>query len=196
MSANQTYPSPDDVFSAAQQAMSKGDWDTFFRCVDATDLPTLASNSLKGLALLPAAREGLETLCAEQSFPLSDLRGELSRFAASAARVMQAAPGAQRQESLRHRDVVHGLEHFIRDAVKAVKDPPGFTAALERLMRAHRGGGSVSSSWFQGERLEQVQVKGARASGVRRMASGAELPLVFKKTKQGWRVKLLGRVRL
>ena len=70
-----------------------------------------------------------------------------------------------------------------------------FAGAMERLMHADGGGGSVSSALFLGETLEHLQVAGTRASGTRRLASGATEDVRFVKRKGGWHIQLFTRRR-
>jgi len=190
------HATPQAVFDAAQAAMAQGDWDAFFECVDEADLKKIAGNGLRGLPNLPAARTELEALCQAHGFPLAALEQAMAVVVPSAERVLKAPPEQRLAESLRHKTVVEALDDALLAGLKQVTNLPAFTAGLERTMRAHVGGGSVSSTWFQGERLEQLKVDGAKATGVRILARGQQMPLAFKKTKHGWRVKLLGRVKL
>ena len=182
---------PHEVFQAAQQAMARGDWEAFFACLHRTDLIRLGALALGGLGH-PSLGRPLMALCLECGVPASE-REALQRLGAqleASARAVLADPGS-RERSLCHRDLVKGRERALEAAVKRIGNLAAFNARAERLKRDVMGGGSVSSSMFQGEALHDVAVEGDRATGVRRRADCHEMPVAFARWKGGWTVKLL-----
>jgi hypothetical protein len=61
-------------------------------------------------------------------------------------------------------------------------------AALERAI----GGGSVSARLFTGEVVEDVQINGTKAWGVRRGANGFREDVGFVRKKGLWYIRLFG----
>ena len=59
-------------------------------------------------------------------------------------------------------------------------------------MRSSVGGGSVARDLLRGERLTDLQVEGAAATGIRRNGADAQ-PVEFRRRRDGWRIKILVR---
>lgn len=195
---------PESVFAIAQEAMERGDWETFFECLDRRDLLRLAG---MGVAVTGEVGQTFSTLCLEHGIPAEALE-RVKTFAqgiSESARAMlrghaeeQIASATQNdmlEQSLRHRDLVRAHEKAIEACLKSVTNLAAFTAAAERLKRAVFGGGSVSSTLFVGESLRDITVDGQKASGVRRMKGGWEEAIAFVQKKGQWYVKLLPRAR-
>ncbi|MBK1723617.1 hypothetical protein [Thiocystis violacea] len=192
--------SPEAVFAAAQAAMERGDWETFFACLDRSDLKPLAKMGIP----LGADPEGASSsLCLEHGIPaeaLQHVRACAEALQDSAQRMMSGSVGAASgatppadllQQSLRHRDLVKALNGAIATCLGCVTDLATFTAKAERLKRATLGGGSVSSSLFVGESLVDVRIEGKKARGIRRITRDWSEPIAFEQKRGQWFIKFL-----
>lgn len=192
--------SPEAVFALAQAAMERGDWETFFACLDRSDLKPLAR---MGIPVGEDPGGAYSTLCLEHGIPVEALqrvRACAEALQYSAQRMLSGPVGvvsnaASRddllQQSLRHRDLVKALDRAIATCLGCVTDLAAFTAKAERLKRATLGGGSVSSSLFVGESLVDVRVEGKKATGIRRMQNGWSEPIAFLQKRGQWSIKFL-----
>jgi len=142
---------PEGAFAEARAAMERGDWDSFFACLDPGNLLRIAENGVaRFLVGGEATADAFTALCGEHGVPgemIVALRALLQRRTDSGrASVSQAGSserGAMLQQSLRHKQIVDEYQKALKGTLKAVPDLPRFTAALERAMRAAAGGGSV-----------------------------------------------------
>ncbi|AFL73440.1 hypothetical protein [Thiocystis violascens] len=196
--------SPEAVFVLAQAAMERGDWETFFACLDRSDLKPLAS---MGIPVGEDPGGAYSNVCLEHGVPVEALqrvRACAEAIQDSAQRMMSESVGAVSgaappedllQQSLRHRDLVKALDRAIAACLGFVTDLAAFTAKAERLKRATMGGGSVSSSLFVGESLVDVRVEGKKATGIRRMQNGWSEPIAFVQRRDQWSIKFLPKRR-
>jgi hypothetical protein len=99
----------------------------------------------------------------------------------------------QQQNSLRHRRLVKNYNKCLKDTLKSVPDLANYTAALERQMRAIRGGGSVSSRLFVNETLHNVVIDGKHAWATRQRKGGWTEDIGFVQKRQRWYIKLKTR---
>jgi hypothetical protein len=198
---------PEETFATAREAMASGRWEEFFACLDPGDLRRVARNGLVRLGRDARIAE----LCREAGVPAEPLAGAKA-LAARIAEAARSALGGQGPPS----DLSALLEAHkkaLETITLSAGDLPALTAALERHLRATTGGGSISSTLFVDEELEEVRVEGNRATGRRRRAvrggeaqsgegrsgatKGAEggptEPIGFQKRKGGWRICLLAR---
>ena len=192
---------PEEAFAEAQAAIERGDWDSFFACLDSDDLLRIAENSLArflmgGETIAPI----LTARCSEHAVPeerVVVLRTLLQRIAesgrASVSLVGSTEPGAMLQQSLRHKQIVDEYQKALKAMLRAVPELSRFTAALERAMRAAEGGGSVSSKLLVDEVLEDVSITGTRAWATRRTASGQSEDVGFVRRKGAWYVRVFAR---
>lgn len=199
-----TRTSPQSVFAIAQQAMHRGDWETFFECLDRRDLMRLAA---MGVDAAGEAARPFTDLCLAHGVPAEMLQRveSLAKDIAESAHAMlhakaeHPAAAASRSEllerSLRHRDLVKARDKAVADCLKCIEDLAGFAAKAERLKRSLFGGGSVSSTLFVGETLHDVEVDGTKAVALRRMKGGWEEPVAFVQKKGLWHIKLLPGAR-
>lgn len=190
---------PESVFATAQEAMERGDWETFFDCLDRRDLLRLAGMAF-GLA-------GGARLCMEHGIPaealgrVEALARDINESGRAMVREAGGSPGAATaqsdllERSLRHRDLLGAHQKAVETCLKSVTNLASFTAGAERLKRATLGGGSVSSTLFVGERLCDVSVNGQKATGVRRMQRGWTEPIAFVKKKGQWYIRFLPSAR-
>jgi hypothetical protein len=184
------HTTPQAAFDAAQEALARGDWEGFFACLHRTDLLRLGSVKLAGLGH-PELAEPLRALCLECGLPPEDVEGlarQAEALQASAAAVL-ASP-TDRPRSLRHRDLVKAQARERDAALRRFPELARFNARAERLMRQALGGGSVSATLFLGETLHQLVVVGERATALRRVPGGADLPVAFTRTRGTWCVQL------
>jgi hypothetical protein len=194
---------PNAVFADAGAAMERGDWKSFFACMDGSDLARIASNSVKGL--LGREDPGFLALCSQYSFPaealdkLRDLAQEMTRssqeFFESQRSVADpnAAMVAMAEHSRRQRDKVNEYDGTLKRALKSVPDLPGLTAGLERRMREVVGGGSVACDLFVNETLEDIVIEGTKAWAVRVMDGGYTEDVGFVQRRGGWYIQLMAR---
>jgi hypothetical protein len=187
-------PDPHAVFARAQAAMERGDWETFFGCLDRAELLVIARNGVKFLAAsAPAVRSPLRSVLVDHAFPLDalDAQGrDIVQSAEAIVRDRDRPPAEQAHASLRHRELVQRYQDSIETGLKAVRDLATFTAALERAMRSGGGGGSVSSRLFVGETLTDVVVEGAKARGKRRLPGGTLEEIAFVRKKGDWYIRI------
>jgi hypothetical protein len=173
--------------------MERGDWEAFFACLDRTELRVIAGNSVKLLAAAPhPADSPLRAPFAAYAFPLAALEASGREIVQSAEAMLRspAPPAEQRQQSLRHRELVERYQDVLDAGLKGVADLSGFTAALERAMRSASGGGSVSSRLFVGETLHDVVIDGTKARGKRRLAGGSTEDIAFVRRKGDWYIRI------
>jgi len=181
--------------------MERGDWDGFCACLDAETLLRIAENGVSGLlGGGPATEALLANLCREHAVPdeiVATLRARLERLAESGRAVVspeaRSNPRVMLEESLRHKRVVDEYRESLKATLKAVPDLARFTAALERVLRARSGGGSMSTRLFVGEVLEQLSISGTRAWATRRSADGHAEDVGFVRKKGGWYIRPLTR---
>ncbi|MFN8609822.1 MAG: hypothetical protein U0931_19945 [Vulcanimicrobiota bacterium] len=170
-----------DLFQQAQAAVAAADWEKLFGLLDDSTLQAVGGNSLLWLASQPSTCWG--------DFPqlaIAELR-ELGDKIVESARKVQASP-QDMQLSLAHRDLV--LRH--RDALhKETRGQAVSLGRIESLRRSLGQGGSISSSLFLGERLDQVKVEGNQAVARRLHPHGASQLLHFRRRRGGWRIKLI-----
>ncbi len=191
--------SPAAVFTDARTAMERGDWKTFFACLDRGFLVRIAENSFKGLVNQDTA--GLHALCAEFSIPadvIDRLRGVQRTMAGLADEIVKMTlsgtmPANAAEIMLGHKQAVGEYEKILTRALKSVPDLPAFTAALERRMRAVVGGGSISSTMFVGETLEDVVVEGKKAWATRRMSEDWTEDVGFVEKGGAWYIKIMAK---
>jgi hypothetical protein len=110
---------------------------------------------------------------------------------ASAATLL-VAPGGSAYDPARHRQLVREYTTTLKDGLRSVQDLACFTAGMERLTRTVVGGGSISSSLFAGEVLEDVAVEGNRGWGTRRSEFGTE-DIGFVQKRGVWYIRLFAR---
>ncbi len=167
----------------------------FFRCLDRRSLLKIAKNSLQGLLNGDIGQDALNG-CGVPIESIQLLRVKIQLLGESAAEVVGTTdPAAQMQKSLNHKQLVDEYNQQLNDLLKAVSDLPGFTAVLERSMRAAFGGGSVASDMFIGETLQDIAIDGKTAWAVRRTSSGDCEDLKFAQQKGRWYIHLLARGR-
>jgi hypothetical protein len=183
------------TFAAAQSAIEQGDWETFFACLDNRSLLKIAKNSLQGILNSDTSQAILNEYGVAIA-SIQPLRAKVQSLAASAAVVVATTdPALRMQQSLHHKQLVDEYDQSLEDLLKAVADLPGFTAALERAMRALVGGGSVASDMFMGESLQDISIEGKTAWGVRRTSRGDCQDLKFVQRRGRWYIQLLARGR-
>jgi hypothetical protein len=190
---------PEETFAEARAAMERGDWENVFACLDPADVARIARNTFaRFLVAGGAAGDAFLQICARYGISeatLADLRAR-GRAIGDSARVPIAPAGpAMLEQSRRHQQLVQAYQQAQEDALAAVPDLPAFTGALERAVRADGSGGSVSSTLFVGETLEQVSIEGAKAWATRRMAGPATEEVGFVRRKTGWYIRLFARRR-
>ena len=191
--ASEYTDSPESLFAFAQQSMIAGDWESFFRCLDAADLRRIAAMVVP-LACAPGEDE-FAGLCVDHGATedaVERVRTAHAEIAVSAEAVLDpaSAPADRGAASLRHRDLVKSHDAIVAEVVKGIVDLPAFVAASERLRRRDGGGGSVSSRLFVDERLVDVVVSGKKARGLRRRMLGADDAIGFVLGRAGWRIRL------
>ena len=172
--------------------MERGDWETFFACLDRAELLVIARNSVARLASIPQdAGSPVGALFGRYGFPLDALQAR-GRDILDSARGMQstASPANMREASLRHQQLVRSYKETLEAGLKAVPDLAAFTAGLERAVRSDGGGGSVSTRLLVGERLANVVVDGQRARGTRQLQAGGSEPIAFVRKKGEWYIRL------
>jgi hypothetical protein len=171
--------------------MERGDWETFFACLDRTELLVIARNSVGLLAAVThEAASPVGALFARHAFPLDALRARGRDILDSAQRMRSMAPPASvRETSLRHQRLVKSYRETLDAGLKAVSDLAAFTAGLERAVRSG-GGGSVSTRLLVGETLEEVVVDDQKARGTRRLSGGGSEPIAFVRKKGEWYIRL------
>ena len=140
-----------------------------------------------------SAMDTFVALCGEHGLPddkVSALRAGLLRMAESgrAAIAHASDPAAMMQQSLRHQENVKAYRLALKEVLKAAPNLPAFTAALERAL----GGVSVSARLFIDEVVENVQIDGARAWGIRRGPNGFQEDVGFVRKKNAWYIRLFG----
>lgn len=159
---------PHTLFKKAQHALKQGDWDVFYACLDRKDVLLLARNSLNVMLSGPPD-QALQALYERFDFPIAALEAAL----------------ANQDWTLFKAQMNRGL--------RGINNLPTFAAALERHARRLRGGGSVSSSLFAEESLQEVEVRGKHAWGMRYHPTSAPEPVGFVEKKGQWYVRLLAR---
>jgi hypothetical protein len=185
---------PEETFSQARAAMERGDWEGVFACLDADNLRRLGENSInRFVAGGEAAGDAFVALCGEHGVsrePVVALRSSLQRMAESmsAARASRPDPATMMERSRLHQQNVTTYRDAVKSILKSAPDLPRFTAALERAL----GGGSFSTRLFVGEVVEDVQITGTKAWGVRRGPNGFREDVGFVRKKGLWYVRLFG----
>jgi hypothetical protein len=192
---------PEAAFAEARTAMERGDWEGFCACLDADTLRRIAEN---GVARLlsggPAAEHLLATLCRDHGVPdetVATMRAGLQRLAesgrAAGAPEMRSDPRTMLEYSIRHRQILDEYQKSLASTLRAVTDLAGFTAALERTLRAESGGGSLSTRLFVGEVIEDVSITGTKAWATRRDTSGHTEDVGFVRRKGEWYIRPLAK---
>lgn len=192
-----TYDSPESVFATAKNAIERGDWETFFNCLDRTDLMRLAA---MGIPVDEEADSSEFMQCVEYGIPVEELYAARKladdiRISAYAMMTHQETSSSAQQDmvqrSMRHRGLVKSLDNAIKTCLRSVTDIAAFTAMAERRKREKMGGGSVRSTLFVGEILKDVIVEGKKASGTRLMKGGWREPIRFVQKKGRWYIKFM-----
>lgn len=183
--------SPDEVFLTARQAMVRGDWEAFFRCLTRARLQAIASMVIPMVGDDPSGR--FADLCHAHGIPddlLAAVREAGTAIVASAqrARVADVSTEQMLAESQRHHELVTAHKRATKACVQAIADPAAFVAASERYRRETSGGGSISSQMFVDETLTDVVVTGTKATGVRRFPRGQTEGLAFALERGEWRI--------
>jgi hypothetical protein len=190
---------PEETFTEAREAMERGDWEGVFACLDPADVAKIAKNTFARFLLASgSAGDVFIQICARHGISeatLGDLRGRGLAITESARLPMAPAGATMLEQSMRHQQLVKAYQQAQEDALAAVIDLPAFAAAMERAVRADGSGGSVSSTLFVGETLEQVSIEGARAWATRRMAGAATEEVGFVRRKTAWYIRLFARRR-
>ncbi len=192
---NERNDSPESVFALAQNAIARGDWESFFPCLDMADLRRIAAMVMPLACATDSDR--LAEVCRDHGVTdghLERIRAAQIEIAASAAAIVDppapSSPDHRADASLRHRDLVRSHDAVVADAVREVTDLAGFVAASERFRRETSGGGSVSSSLFLDEEIVDVVVSGRNARATRRRSVGGDDPVAFVLRRDGWRIRL------
>lgn len=186
---------PQETFAEARAAMERGDWEGVFACLYADNLRRIGENSIgRFIAGGESAMSAFVALCGEHGVPrerVDALRSALTRMAESSRAVSAAMsdPAGIMRQSRAHQENVAAYTLAVKETLKAAPDLPRFTAALERAL----GGGSVSTRLFVGEVVEDVQISGTKAWGVRRGAGGFREDVGFVRTKGAWYIRLFGK---
>jgi len=182
------HGTPDSVFGSAQSAIATGDLSAALAYFDRGDLQKIAGNSVRALS---AADPDFDELCARFGFgTLAELRELTDRMAASAASLTDERAS---YDPVAHRQMVKDYDAAIKTGIRGVTDLPGFTAAMEGRMRRVMGGGSISSSLFEGETLTAVVVDGKKAWATRTERGREVEDVGFVLTRDGWKIKLFAR---
>lgn len=184
---------PEETFAQARAAMERGDWEGVFACLEADNLRRLGENSIGHFMNGgDRAMDAFVALCGEYGVPpdkVSALRSGLQRMAESGrAPIGQGDPAAMMQQSVRHQENVTAYRLALKETLKAAPNLPAFTAALERAL----GGGSVSARLFIDEVVENVQINGTKAWGIRRGPNGFQEDVGFVRKKSIWYIRLFG----
>jgi hypothetical protein len=185
---------PEETFSLARAAMERGDWEGVFACLDAGNLKTIGDNSIgRFVAGGEAAADAFVALCGEHGVPrepVAALHSSLQQMAESmrAARASTPDPATMMERSRLHQQTVAAYRDAVKSILKSAPDLPRFIAALERAI----GGGSVSARLFVGEVVDDVQINGTKAWGVRRGPNGFREDVGFVRKKGLWYVRLFG----
>ena len=191
--------SPEAVFGTAQGAIAGGDWETFFGCLAASDLKRLAAIGIT-CTIGDGGRRFADLAVAHgvSVVAIAEVRAAERRIEESAAAIRDAPPLPNERTmalSFAHRDLVKAYDNAVATCVASVSDMAAYVARVERLRRETGGGGSVSSSMFDGETLIDVAATGSKAVGVRHRQRGTDEPLGFVRTRGEWYVVLFGRAR-
>jgi hypothetical protein len=185
---------PEETFAEARAAMERGDWEGVFACLEADNLRRVGENSIAHFMNAgDSAAAAFTALCGEHGVPsdkVSALRARLETMAESgrAAIAHASDPAAMLQRSLRHQDNVKAYRLALKEMLKTAPNLPGFIAALERAL----GGVSFSTRLFVDEAVENVQVDGAKAWGVRRGPNGLQEDVGFVRKRGLWFIRLFG----
>lgn len=183
--------SPDEVFLTAQQAMVRGDWEMFFRCLTRSRLQAIASMVIPMVGDDPAGR--FADLCRSHGIAddlLAAVRDAGDAIVASAERARDGSVSSDQMlaDSQRHRELVAVHARSTKACVKAIDDLAAFVAASERHRRETSGGGSISSQMFVDETLTDVVITGTKATGIRRFRRGQSEGLAFVVERGEWRI--------
>lgn len=180
--------SPLVVFQRAQAAMERRAYAEFFACLDPSGLSVIAQNGIGWLLTRPE----LHAEPAVASLPLADLNQQIAAMDASAKHVLAmrtSDPATANQASLQHRDLVKTYQASIKRAAKAAT-LPAVLGWIESQRRAADQGGSIATTLFIGETLENCIVTETTATAVRRRANGTTEPIRFALTRGTWKIKL------
>lgn len=181
---------PQEAFAAARVAIEQQDWDAFFACLDPGDVRRVVKNGLNRLG-----RDGrVEAICREAGVE-QGLLNEVKELASRMAKAAESTLGGEIDASLKLKGIVDGHRKALEAVARTARDIASLAAALERHLRATVGGGSVSSSLFVGETLEELQVDDNLAWGTRRAPQGATESVGFVRRGGEWRVRLFARPR-
>lgn len=172
----------------AQSALAVGDLAVAFACFDRSDVMKIAGNSVRALSVADADADELFDRFGFGT--LSELRDLTDRMAVSAASLNEDPSS---YDPAVHRQMTKDYDAAIKDGFRGVADLPDFTAAMEERMREVMGGGSVSTSLFAGEMLEDVEVDGRKAWATRSERGQAIDDIGFVRTRDGWKIKLFAR---
>jgi hypothetical protein len=164
-----TSATPGEAFQRAKDAVDEANWEAFYASLDRRDILTLVRNGLNVALSVGADDTRFRQACTDAGFPLEPVAAALARADWKAHRAELDA----------------GLD--------LVEDLATFAAAVERHVRRLHGGGSVSSTLFQGEELRDVEEDGNRAWGMRYDAHGRIDPVGFSRRRGSWYVRLLAR---
>ena len=179
---------PEETFAVAHAAIEKGDWDALFACLDPGDVRRVVRNGLSGLG----RDDRVEELCREAGVEqalLDSAKALASRMGTAA----QACLTGDTDASFALKELVEAHRRALDAIIRAASDIAALAAGLERHLRATIGGGSISSSLFVGERLEEVRVDGKQASATRRRDDGATERVVFVRRGGRWLIRLFAR---
>lgn len=168
------------LFGEAQRAVAQGNWAGLFALLE----PSLA---------VKIGKNSLVWTLENQSLPeLAELQGEYrawtAQLQASAQRILQAALPEQNQLSLLHRSLLKRGDQLLETAL--AKQPGELAGRLENLRRQAGGGGSVSSTLFERETLEDIVCTGNQAAAVRRYPGGSSDRIRFVRRRDGWKIRL------
>jgi hypothetical protein len=185
---------PEETFAEARAAMARGDWEGVFACLESDNLRRLGENSIAHFMNGgERAHDAFVALCGEHGVPhdkVAALRSTLERMAESGrAPIVRSDPAAMMQQSARHHENVTAYRVALKETLKAAPNLPGFIAALERAL----GGVSFSTRLFVDEVVDNVQIDGAKAWGIRRGANGLQEDVSFVRKKGIWYIKLFGQ---
>ena len=186
---------PEETFAEARAAMEGGHWEGVFACLESDNLMRIGQNSVGHF--MNGGDRSMQTfvaLCGEHGVPsdkVSALRGALEHMAewGRAAMARASDPAAMMRQSLEHRDNVKAYNLALKETLKAAPNLPAFTAALERSL----GGVSVSSRLFIDEVVENIQIDGTKAWGIRRGPNGFQEDVGFVRKKGVWFIHLFGK---
>lgn len=181
--------SPLDVFSEAQSAMARGDYDTFFKCFNNSDLMGIAKNSVSRLMSSDDTFSALREILGQHSVSHASFDNMLEKLTEMIDSSSPPIDDDYRQRQQR----VKAFNNAMSTMLKSAANLAGLTAALEKAMRSMRHAGSVSRSLFIDEVLEQIVIEDNKAWATRKIASGHSEDIGFIKKKGQWYIRLMAR---